>query len=218
MLRVELSLDDRQRTKVVAAKGMTESLEKLVLPVAPEALRLLDENRVRVYPSGLLRILDHVVKEHEDELDKEFRVYMGEYGLSTSIMRELADFVIDKGKTEFDEECLQYVYKLQDEALAKARAEVEKRREEKRKYEEMERKREEARRLLSDEIERYEKRIEELESELRELKDRVSELESVIESYAGFIKEKGLEDEFVNYVMEIRRREEEGKIRKRYGL
>jgi chaperonin cofactor prefoldin len=217
-LKVEFGLNDQQRTKALAKGMLKEDLEKLVLPVSPEVLKLLDESRVRVYPSGLLRILDHIEREHEDEPDKEVRIYLSEYGLYTNILSDLVDFIIEKGKTVFDEECLRKVYELQDRELGKVRAEVEKRREERRRMREFEERKEEARKLLRDEIERYEKRIKELESELRKLKDRISELESVIESYAEFIKEKELEKELVDYVMGMQKGEEERKIREKFRL
>jgi len=217
-LSVELWLNDSQRTKALA-KGMIEkNLEKLVLPVDPSVVRMLDPARVMVTEKGRLIILHRIGRENEYDLDKEPRVFLSEYGFDTTIIRDLVDYVIEHGKTVFDADCLSYAYKLQDEAIEKMRKEIEEVRESIRRTREMERKKEEARELLREEIEAYRKTIEELEDKVSGLERRIAELEDVVDDYAEFIKEKGLEDEFISYIREKKREEEEEEIRERYGL
>ena len=217
-LSVELWLNDSQRTKALAKGMIKENLEKLVLPVDPSIVGMLDPARVRVTERGRLIILHRIGRENEYDLDKEPRVYLAEYGLDTTILRDLADYVVEHGKTVFDADCLNYVYELQNKAIERARKEVEGVRESIRRIREMERKKEEARELLREEIEAYRKTIRELEDEVSRLRRRIAELEGVVDDYAEFIKEKGLEDELIDYIREKKREEEEEEIRKRYGL
>jgi archaellum component FlaC len=217
-LSVEFELSDAQRTKAIA-KGMVRgNLEKLVLPVDPSIVKMLDPARVRVTRKGRLIILDRVERENEYDLDKEPRIYLSESGLHTDITDDLIDYIIENGKTTFDADCLSKLYELQDRAIERARKEVEEVRESIRRSREIQRKKEEARELLKDEIEAYRKRIKELEEEVSRLKDRISELEGIVESYTEFIREKELEKEFINYVKEKESEELEEEIREKYGL
>jgi len=217
-LRVVLGLNDTQRVKALAKGMIKENLEKLVLQVDPSVVKMLDPARVRVTEGGRLIILDRIERENEHDLNKEYRVYLAEYGLITGIISDLTDYIIENGKTTFDADCLNYVYELQNKAIERVRNEIEKVRESIRRSREMERRKEEARELLKDEIEAYRKTIKELEDKVSRLRSETAELEDVIDVYVEFIKEKGLEEEFINYVKEKEREKLEEEISEKYRL
>jgi hypothetical protein len=211
-----LDVDDAQRTKALAKGMIKDDLRRLVLHLSQGAVKLLDPSRLAVSEAGMVRIFDHIERRFRNDPD-EVEIYLSEYGEATQIMSKLADFIIDNNKTVFDEDCVRYLYRLQDEALAKVREEIEKRKEEMRRYREIEKQKSEAREILKEEIEKYEKTIERLESEIKNLKGRIDELTEVVEDYAEFVKDRDLEDEFVRYVMD-KIADKESEIREKYML
>jgi len=217
-LIIELWLNDVQRTKALAKGLIEKNLEKLVLPVDQSITKMLDPTRAIITERGRLVILHRVARENEYDLDKEPRIFLSEYGLETTILRDITDYIVEHGKTVFDADCLSYAYKLQDEAIERIRDEIEKERESIRKIREIERQKSEARELLREEIETYRKTIKELEDEVSRLRNKIAELNDIIEDYAEFVKEKELEDELINYIREKMREEEEEEIREKYML
>jgi hypothetical protein len=217
-LKVVLGLNSAQKVKALA-KGMLKDVsDDLVLPVDEGAVKLLDPSRVYIDNFGMLRIYDRVSVDDEDDLSKEPRIYLSDYGRHVGILSSIVDYIIDNSKTVFDEECIKVLYKLQDEALEKVKEEVMEHRENIRKREEERRKREEAKEILKDLIEEYEKTINNQRNELKKLNDEVDRLQRVIKDYAEFIKEKELVQEFINYVKSKDEEEREEEIKEKYMI
>jgi chaperonin cofactor prefoldin len=217
-LHVVLVLNNEQRTRALAKGMIKDNMSSLKLYLSQGAVKLLDHSRLYVTDYGRVVIYDCVESKFRDDPSRETEIYLSEFGEAKPIIRKLVDYIIDNNKTVFDEDCLMYLYKLQDSALEEAREEERARKEEMRRYIEMERKKDEARKLLKDEIEEYKKRIADLESEVSNLRGRIDELNDIIEDYADFVKAKELEDEFVSYVMDKEREGKEAEIRERYML
>jgi len=217
-LYVVLGLNNDQRTRALAKGMIKDNLSSLKLYLSQGAIKLLCGSRLHVTDYGRVIIYDCVESRFSNDPSRETEFYLSEYGRVTPIIRYLVDYIIDNNKNMFDEDCLRYLYKLQDEALEKAREEERIRKEEERKIREMQRKKEEARELLREEIEAYRKTIKELKDEASRLKSRLAELEDVVSNYAEFVKEKELEDELINYIREKMREEEEEEIREKYML
>jgi len=192
--------------------------DELVLPVDESAVKLLDPRRVYIDNFGMLRIYNRVSVEDEDDLSKEPRIYLSDYGRHVGIMSDIVDYIIDNGKTVFDEECVKVLYKLQDEALERVKEKVIEYREKLRKREEEERKREEAKEILKDLIEEYEKTINNQRNEIKRLKDEVDRLQNVVKDYVEFIKDKELVNEFINYVKSKDEEEREEEIKEKYMI
>jgi len=217
-LYVVLGLNNDQRTRALAKGMISENLNKLVLPVSNDAVKLFDSSRLVVSETGIVRIFDGIEVKNEYDLNKEPEVTLSEYGRITSIVRKLVDYIIENEKRAFDADCIRYLYELQDDALAEKRSEVMKNREEIRRQREIEKKREEAKEILKDLIADYKKTIAELKKKISNLEARLAELEDVVGNYAEFVKEKELEDDFIDFIAS---REEEAKkeeIREKYML
>jgi len=217
-LQVVLWLNDSQRTKALAKGLISENLNRLVLPVSNDAIKLFDNSRLVVGKTGIVRIFDGIEVKNEYDLNKEPEITLSEYGRITSIVRKLVDYIIENEKRVFDADCIRCLYELQDEAIERVRKEVEEERESIRKIREIEKRREEAKEILKDLIADYEKTIAELKKKISNLETRLAELEDVVDDYAEFIKEKGLDDEFVNYIRERESEEKEEEIREKYML
>jgi hypothetical protein len=217
-LKVVLGLNSAQKVRALAKGMLKEVSDDLVLPVDESAVKLLDPKRVYIDNFGRLRIYDRVSVDDEDDLSKEPRIYLSDYGKTVGILSGIVNYIIDNGKTVFDEECVKVLYKLQDEALEKVKEEVVEHREKLRKREEEKRKREEAKEILKDLIEMYEKTINSQRDELRKLRDEVDRLQNVIKDYAEFIKDKELVQEFINYIKSKDEEEREEEIKEKYMI
>jgi prefoldin subunit 5 len=211
-------MSEEQRTKAIA-KGFGEAREfsTLTLPLTEDALPLLDPSRV-VMDGKMLRILSNVVVENEYDVDKPTVVKLGSSGYTTSIVSRFANYVIDSGKMYIDAEALKTLYRIQDEELENVRQRIEAKKEKERKIRE-------AREILKDEIEGYKKRIESLEEKINNLKTEINEkdkeieeLQKIVEDYAEFIKSKNLVNDFIAFVVDKQRKENETEIRERYML
>jgi hypothetical protein len=217
-LHVVLRLNDQQRTKALAKGMIKDNMSSLKLYLSQGAVKLLDPSRVSVLDSGRVIIYDSIESRFRNDPSRETELYLSAYGEVKPIIIKLVDYIIDNNKTLFDEDCLKYLYKLQDEALDEAREEERIRKEEMRRYMEIERKKDEAREILKEEIEEYRKTISELRNKISNLEARLAEINDIVEDYAEFVKEKDLEDEFVSYVMDKEREGKESEIREKYML
>jgi len=216
---VKLRLGEERRTRAIA-KGFRELLESnvLTLPLTEDALPMLDSSRVVVKDNNELVILSNVKVENEYDIDKPTAVYLDTSGYITVADIRFADYIISSGKRYVDAEALKVLYKLQDEALEKVKRRIDAEKEKKRKLRE-------ARELLKEEIEGYQKKIESLEhkieakdEEIARLKRDIEGLLDVIRDYAEFIKAKNLVSDFMAFIVDEQRKEDEDKIREKYML
>jgi len=217
-LKVVFRLNNVQKTKALAKGMLRENTDVLVLPVDENVVKLLDPSRVVVDDDGELRVFDCVSVENEYDLSKEPKIYLDPYGRRTDIKVMMIDYIIENGKTVFDEECIKLLYKLQDEALTKVKEEVMKTREELIKREEEKRKRAEAMEVLKDLINEYEKTVSELRNEVSRLRDEVGKLQNIIRDYVEFLRDKGLIQEFINYIKEKDEETLEEQIKEKYMI
>lgn len=213
-----LGLNPAQKVKALAKGMLKEVSDELVLPVGEGAVKLLDPRRVYIDNFGMLRIYDRVSVEDEDDLSKEPRIYLSDYGKTVGILSGIVNYIIDNGKTVFDEECVNVLYKLQDEALERVKEEVKEHRDKLRKREEEKRRREEAKEILKDLIEEYERTINNQRNEIKKLNDEVDRLQRVVKDYAEFIRDKELVQEFINYVKSKDEEEREEEIKEKYMI
>jgi hypothetical protein len=217
-LKVMLDLNSAQKVKALSKGMLKEVSDMLVLPVDESAVKLLDPKRVYIISFGMLRIYDCVSVEGEDDLSRDPIIYLSDYGKRVGIMSGIVDYILDNNKTVFDEECVKVLYKLQDEALERVKNEVMEYREKLRKREEEKRKREEAKEILKDLIEEYEKTISNQRNEIKRLESEVDSLKNVVKDYVEFIKEKGLVQEFINYIKSKDEEEREEEIKEKYMI
>jgi phenylalanyl-tRNA synthetase alpha subunit len=217
MLSVVLELNDTQRAKAIA-KGLADkyNLKHIVLDVTDE--KLIDPTRVRVTIDGKLKILDCIKVENEYDLEKQSKFYFDEDGRVTKVKTKLVDFILDKEKKSFDEECFRELYRLQDEALKEVMDDVEKAKFWKREVKEHEKKVEEAKKILANTLKIYEDTINELKAKVRELESENSNLNRIIIDYASFIESKQLTEEFIEAIMKKRMDMEKSRIREEYLL
>jgi len=164
-----------------------------VLNVKKEALEHIDPCRVFVDRDGYLRYCNTV---DDDEISLKY------YRWTTSdIDIKLLEFIVNSKKKEFDIECMNKLYELQNEAVEATKKKKEQEKEEIRRREEERKKKEEeiarARELLKNEIEELKKRIE-------DQRNRINSLEKVKEKYEmlkKFIEENDLVNDFIEYVV-----------------
>jgi vacuolar-type H+-ATPase subunit I/STV1 len=215
---VELLLSDALRTKALA-KGYKElaDTDKLVLPVTEDALALLDPSKV-VVTGNELEILDCVNVENEYDPDKPTIAKLDKNGYVTPIESRFAEYIIENGKRYIDAEALMTLYKIQVEELEKLKQKIEAEKERARKIRE-------ARELLKDLIEELENQIKTLEKQIASLKSEIAEkdkeiaeLQKVISDYAEFIKTKNFVSDFMAFIVDKQRKEDEDKIMEKYML
>lgn len=210
---VELYLSEALRTKALA-KGYKELVEtdKLVLPLTEDALSLLDPSKV-VVTGNKLEILDCINAENEHDPDKPTIVKLDKNGYVTPIESRFAEYIIENGKRYIDTEALMTLYKIQVEELEKLKQKIEAEKERARKIRE-------ARELLKDliaelenQIKTLEKKVESLRNELAEKDKEIAELRKVISDYAEFIKAKNLVSDFMAFIVDKQRKEDEDEIK-----
>jgi uncharacterized lipoprotein YehR (DUF1307 family) len=208
-LKVILPLTAEQRTKLLARTGKFE--EQLVLDVADDVTKDLDPEHVLVDSVGRLIILDRI---EEDGLI----VRLSRMGWGTKITEQLVDYIIENNKQVFDADVLRKLYVLQDEVLTERKNKI--------MQEQMEiARREEAKQILKDLIQKYEDEIKGLEHRIRNLNDEIEKLENKrmtlhekLKDFAEFIKEKGLTNDFVEFIRKKRSESEISQIKEEYEL
>jgi len=73
-------------------------------------------------------------------------------------------------------------------------------------------------RRIMDERAEHERELEKLKKELEKEAEKVKEYEEIIKKYAEFIVEKGLDSEFVEFIIKTAEAEKEDELRKKYML
>jgi len=217
-LYVKLKINTSQRTKALSKGYIREPVDHIEIPVSHDAVKLFDSNRLNVYSSGAVELFTNIDVKNEDDVDKPTVAKLSEYGKSTDIVKRLVDFIIENDKKVFDEDCIRELYRLQDEWIDKIVKEVESRKE-------REREKRKARELLKNEIQDLKseikylnEKINEKDKKIHDLELQIDNLEKKIEEYAKFVKEKGLVDDFVEFVMSGEDEEREKKILEEYKL
>jgi chromosome segregation ATPase len=73
-------------------------------------------------------------------------------------------------------------------------------------------------RRIMDERAEHERELEKLKKELEKEAEKLNEYEEIIKKYAEFIVEKGLDSEFVEFIIKTAEAEKEDELRKKYML
>jgi len=199
--------------KTLVVKGNLEHVVEgrdivaAVLNVTREALEHIDPRRVFIDREGHLRYCNTV---DEDEISLKYYRYT-----TSEIDLKLLEFIVNSKKKEFDIECMNKLYELQNEAIEVAKKKKEQEEEERRRREEERRRKEEeiarARELLKNEIE-------ELKRKIGELRDRMYKLEEKYEMLREFIEENDLVNDFIEYVVSSENENKKKEIIEKFGF
>jgi len=204
---------DSTYAKTLVVKGSLEQITEggdivaAVLNIEKEALEHIDPKRMFVDRGGYIRYCNTV---DDDEISLKYYRYT-----TSEIDLKLLEFIVNSKKKEFDIECMNKLYELQNEAIEVAKKKKEQEEEERRRREEERRRKEEeiarARELLKNEIE-------ELKRKIGELRDRMYKLEEKYEMLREFIEENDLVNDFIEYVVSSENENKKKEIIEKFGF